>query len=113
MKGQAMARFLGLLRMTPDEAAKTVREGLPTRRRYFEHIVAEAGGTVEGMWLTNVGDWDLVLLLDMPGETPAEGAAATLARKASGATAEERWIELVDVDDVAAVLTRMAGQSSN
>lgn len=102
-----MARFLGLLRMTPDEAAKTVRDGLESRRRHYEVIVDQAGGTLEGMWLTNVGDWDLVVLLHMPGETPAQGAAATLVRKASGATAEERWIELIDTEDVAAALATM------
>lgn len=106
-----MARFLGLMAMTHEEASKAVSDGLPARRQYFEHIVGEAGGTIEGMWLTNVGDWDLVMLLDLPGGTPARGAAATLARKAAGEHGAERWIELIDLDDVANALSAMAAGS--
>lgn len=103
-----MAKFLGLITLTHEGAAKMLKEGLDSRRRYYEHIVGNAGGTVDGIWLTNVGDWDMVMVLDIPGETPAEGAAATLARKAAGANAAERWIELIDFDDAGAALAAMA-----
>jgi len=108
-----MARFLGLVTLTQDGAAKILQDGLEARRRYYEHIVGSAGGTVEGIWLTNVGDWDVIMLLDIPGETPAEGAAATLARKAAGVGAAERWIQLVDFDDAASALAAMAVETSS
>ncbi len=63
-----------------------------------------SGGHVEGIWLTNVGDWDMILLLDMGDQTAAEGAAATLARRSAGFAVAERWIELIDVDEVASAL---------
>lgn len=102
-----MARFLGMLELTPEEAANMVRTGPVDRRDYLRHLVGKAGGTLEQMWLTNVGDWDVILLLDMPDETPAEGAAATLARKAARMTIAERWIQLSDVEDVALAIDQM------
>ncbi len=105
-----MTRFLGMLKVSAEEASKMVKDGPVARRQYLEHLVHHVNGEVEGMWLTDVGDWDVVLLLDMKnGSSAAGGAAATLARRAAGMTVAERWIELVDVDDVQSALTTMAG----
>jgi uncharacterized protein with GYD domain len=103
-----MARFLGLVAFSAEEASKMVRDGPRSRRDFFELIVREGGGTVEGFWLTNVGDWDLVCIVDMPDGSSVNGAAATLARKAAHLTARERWIELVDVDGVADAISKMS-----
>jgi uncharacterized protein with GYD domain len=103
-----MARFLGLVAFSADEASKLVRDGPRSRRDFFELIVREGGGTVEGFWLTNVGDWDLVCIVDMPDGSSVSGAAATLARKAAHLTVRERWIELVDVDGVADAIQKMS-----
>lgn len=89
-----------------------VDDGPAARRDFVSLLVRQAGGVVEGMWLTNVGDWDLICLVDMKDQTAAVGAAATLARRAAGLTEKERWIQLVDIDDVAEVLDSMAGRSS-
>lgn len=102
-----MARFLGLLKLAPEGARLVIDDGPSARREHYQRMAAEAGGTIEGSWLTNVGDWDLVLLLDVPGATAAEGAAATLARTAAGSYVAERWIELIDLDDVAEALASM------
>ena len=107
-----MAKFLGLLTCSTEEAARMVRDGPGSRRDFIDLIVREGGGTVEGFWLTNVGDWDLVCLVDFPDGTPAHGAAATLARKAARLTERERWIELVDVAEVAAVIEQMSAPTS-
>lgn len=107
-----MPRYLGMVKVSADEAAKMVQEGVRSRRDHLERLVAESGGTVEGMWLTNVGDWDLVLLLDMNDQSTAGGAAATLARRAAGMSLEERWIELVDVDETAEALASLGGGGS-
>ena len=56
-----------------------------------------------------VGDWDLVCVVDMGDRTSAGGAAATLARRAAGLSSDERWIELVAVDEVASALVALAG----
>ncbi len=93
-----MARFLGMVKVSADEAAKMVKDGPSARRNYWEYLVQEAGGSIEGMWLTNVGDWDVILVLDMHEGSTSDGAAATLARRAAGLAVSERWIELVDVD---------------
>jgi uncharacterized protein with GYD domain len=103
----AVARFLGLVAFSAEEASKMVRDGPRSRRDFFELIVREGGGVVEGFWLTNVGDWDLVCMVDMPEGSSVHGAAATLARKAAHLTIRERWIELIDVDAVAEVIERM------
>ncbi len=103
-----MARFLGMVKFSADEAAKMVKEGPAARREHIDHLVQNAHGSVEGMWLTNVGDWDMILLLDMKKGSTAQGAAATLARRAAGLTVAERWIELVDVDDADAAIKTLA-----
>ncbi len=103
-----MARFLGLVAFSAEEASKMVRDGPRSRRDFFELIVREGGGAVEGFWFTNVGDWDLVCIVDMPDGSAVRGAAATLARKAAHLTVRERWIELVDVDGVADAISTMS-----
>jgi uncharacterized protein with GYD domain len=103
-----MARYLGLVAFSAEEASKMVRDGPGSRRDFFELIVREGGGTVEGFWLTNVGDWDLVCIVHMPDDSSVNGAAATLARKAAHLTVSERWIELVDVDAVADAIQKMS-----
>lgn len=112
-KGSVMARYLGLIRVSPAEAHKMVADGPGVRRRFVEHLVEGSGGRLEGMWLTNVGDWDVVLLLDMADQSPAEGAAATLARRAGDFAVAERWIELIAVEDVAAAIDDLTGSTAD
>jgi uncharacterized protein with GYD domain len=107
-----MARFLGLVKVSAEEASRMVQEGPRSRREFIELLVSEVGGTVEGLWLTNVGDWDLVCIVDMQRSTSAAGAAATLARRAARLTDRERWIELADVDLVAEALEQMSGSAT-
>ncbi len=103
-----MSRFLGMLKVSAEEASKMVKDGPIARRAYLEHIVRNAHGVVEGLWLTDVGDWDMIVILDMKEGSSAGGTAATLARRAAGMTVAERWIELVEVDDVEKALTTLA-----
>ena len=107
-----MTRFLGLVKVSADEASRMVSDGPLARRDFIELLVREAGGTVEGLWLTNVGDWDLVCIVELADGTSARGAAATLARRAARLTDRERWIELADVDDVAAAFAEMSGSAA-
>jgi len=104
-----MARFLGMVKLAPDGAKRMLDVGPVARREHFERAAAQVGGCVEQMWLTNVGDWDLLMLVDVPGNGPAGGAVATLARTATGEHASERWIELIDLDDVALALAEVTG----
>lgn len=104
-----MAKYLGLVKVSPTEASRILLDGPLERRGFIEHIVHEAGGKVEGYWLTNVGDWDLVCVVDMGEGTAADGAAATIARRAAGLAERERWIELVDVEDVVRALVELGG----
>ena len=106
-----MARFLGLVKVSAEEASRMVQDGPHSRREFIELLVSEVGGTVEGLWLTNVGDWDLVCIVDMEQGTSARGAAATLARRAARLTDQERWIELSDVDAVGDALEQMSGSA--
>lgn len=104
-----MARYLGLIKVSSDEASRMLRDGPSQRRAHLAHLVDDAGGTLEGAWLTNVGDWDLICLVDMGDQPAANGAAATLARRAAGLTNSERWIELAEIDDVDAAVGRLGG----
>ncbi len=104
-----MTRFLGLVKLSAEEASRMVQDGPRSRRDFIDLLVREGGGTVEGLWLTNVGDWDLVCVVNMEQSTSARGAAATLARRAARLTDDERWIELADVDGVAEALEEMSG----
>jgi uncharacterized protein with GYD domain len=104
-----MTKFLGLIRLSGAEATRMLQDGPLARREFIELIVREGGGTVEELWLTNVGDWDLVCVVDMATGTAATGAAATLARRAAGLTGNERWIELAEVSDVADAVQHMSG----
>jgi len=88
-----------------------LEDGPAARRGFVDLLVREGGGVLEGYWLANTGDWDIVCVVDMTADTSARGAAATLARRAARLTENERWIELADVDDVANELERMSGST--
>ncbi|MEL6893467.1 MAG: hypothetical protein AAFP84_17880 [Actinomycetota bacterium] len=103
-----MTKYLGLLRLSAKEAERMISDGVTARREFVELIVRNIGGTVDGFWLTNVGDWDVACLVTMADRSPAAGAAATIARRASGYTTFERWIELAETDDVALALDEMS-----
>ncbi len=102
-----MSQYLGLIKVSADEASRILRDGPTARRDHFAHLVEEAGGTLDQAWYTNVGDWDMVCLVTMTDSSPISGAAATLERRAAGLTAAERWIELAAVDDVTVALERL------
>jgi hypothetical protein len=104
-----MTMYLGLLQLSADEATRMVERGVQERYEFLQLLVREAGGTMEGFWLTDIGEWDVVCLVRMgmtaesssEGQSvPAMGAAATLARRAAGLTRREQWIALADVADV-------------
>ena len=103
-----MAKYLGLLKLSTDEASRVLRDGPSTRRDRLARLVHDAGGTLSDAWYSNVGDWDLICIIEMEDESPVTGAAATLARRAAGLTSAERWIELADIDEVTTVLAKMA-----
>ena len=102
-----MAKYLGLLKISNEEAARVIRDGPSARRDSLARLVKQAGGSLAGAWYSNVGDWDLICIIDMDDESPVTGAAATLARRAAGLTSAERWIELADIDQVTDVLHQM------
>lgn len=106
-----MTKYLGLLQLSSDEAAHVVEQGIEARRAFLEHLVREAGGVVEGFWLTDTGDWDIVCLVEMRHESaahgPAAGAAATIARRAAVLTRREQWIALAEVGDVAEAMEQL------
>lgn len=99
-----MAKYLGLLKTSREEATRVIRDGPSARRDSLARRVRQAGGTLEGAWYSNVGDWDLICIIEMEDESPVTGAAATLARRAAGLTSAERWIELAEIDEVTDVL---------
>lgn len=107
-----MSTYLGLMRLSTEEAKRLLRDGPTARREHLAHLAAEAGGRLTDAWLTNVGDWDLVCVVEMADESPVSGAAATLARRAAGLTDSERWIELADIDAVTATVNRLAVQGA-
>jgi hypothetical protein len=108
-----MSKYLGLIKVSADEASRIIRDGARSRRDFFELVVRESGGTVEGYWLTNVGDWNIVCVVDMVDETPIGGAVAALQRRVAGLTDAERWIELAGVDDVAEWASRANSTDSH
>ncbi len=104
-----MAQYLGLIEFSTEEASRALRDGPSARRDHLALLVGEAGGSLTDAWYTNVGDWDLICIIQMEDESPVTGAAATLARRAAGLTTTERWIELADIDDVDTALKAMTG----
>jgi uncharacterized protein with GYD domain len=106
-----MAQYLGLIEFSTEEASRALRDGPTARRDHLAHLVAEAGGSLTSAWYSNVGDWDLICIIEMDDESPVTGAAATLARRAAGLTTTERWIELAEIDAVDAALAKMSGRN--
>ena len=106
-----MATYLGLIRISSSEAERVLRDGPSARRDHLAHLVEEAGGKLTGAWYSNVGDWDLICIVEMTDESPVTGAAATLARRAAGLTDAERWIELADIDAVGEMIGTMTSRT--
>lgn len=99
-----MSKYLGLIKVSTEEAARVLRDTPSARRDHLAHLVEQAGGSLTDAWYSNVGDWDLICIIEMDDESAVTGAAATLARRAAGLTSAERWIELADIDEVTEVL---------
>ena len=95
---ETMARFLGLITLSEAGAKHLVDTGLCDHRDFLGRLIEKNGGTLESMWVSNVGDWDLIMIVDVPEGTAHEGAAATLMRRANGQHAAEHWVELVDIE---------------
>ncbi|MDH4146283.1 MAG: GYD domain-containing protein [Acidimicrobiia bacterium] len=102
-----MPKFLGLITLSQSGAADLVDTGLAEHQDFFAHLVEASHGTLEGMWMSNVGDFDLVCIVDLPEGTSAEGAAATLVRRSNGQHTAERWIELVDMTAADSALAKL------
>jgi uncharacterized protein with GYD domain len=108
MSGKRMAKYLGMVELSTAEATRIIRDGPSARRDHFAQLVKEAGGTLEAAWHTNVGDWDMICIVDMADASAISGAAAALARRAADLSVRERWIELVDIDEVTLAMDAMA-----
>jgi len=90
------------------EALKTLTRKPANRFEVIRKAVSELGGTLEGGWFS-LGEYDVVLLLQMPNNVSA--AALSLAAAAGGAVQRGKTTALMSVEEGLTAM-RKAGQSS-
>jgi uncharacterized protein with GYD domain len=83
-----------------------LKDGLTSRKDVLRGFAEATGGRLIGLWGTNSGDVDFVILTEAD-ESAAEGAAIALGQKSMGHLAEVKIYTLVDTEDVDAALQRM------
>ena len=90
------------------EALKTLTRKPVNRFEVIRKAVKDLGGTLEGGWFS-LGEYDVVLLLQMPNNVSA--AALSLAAAAGGAVQHGKTTALMTVEEGLTAM-RKAGESS-
>ena len=88
-----MAHYLMQVSYTSD-AWKTLLKKPEDRTKAIRPIIEKLGGTLESAWFC-FGDYDLVLLIQMPNNTSA--AAFSLAAAAGGAVSSIKTTPLIEI----------------
>src|SRR5260370_17744576 len=89
---------------------KGVVKGPGERKKAIRPAIEKLGGSLEGGWF-GFGDYDLVLLLQMPDNVSA--AAFSLAGAAGGAVKAIKTTPLMDITEGVAAMKRAAKTEDN
>jgi len=103
-KGNCMSPYLVQVSYTP-EAWKALLKSPEDRTKAIRPAIEKLGGSLEGGWFA-FGDYDLVLLLQMPDNVSA--AAFSLAGAAGGAVKAIKTTPLMDITEGVAAMKRAA-----
>lgn len=71
-----MAKFLALIKYTPDGCAVIAKEGLSSRRAALEAASEAQGGRLEAFWAVDSVDWNVAFVLDSPDDQVAADRVA-------------------------------------
>ena len=88
-----MARFMALARYSPDAAKGIVEAGPATREEYVRKALADSGAKVEAFYFVEGGEWDLVVIADIP-DVPGMSVATYLSNQGAGIYANWRGYRL-------------------
>jgi len=95
-----MATFALLVRYTADGMKHAVVDGFANRKAVLEGVVSAVGGAVSGYHLVADGDWDLLIIGELPDDmSNAKVARMMAAFKAGGAVRELRLLPLTSAED--------------
>jgi uncharacterized protein with GYD domain len=98
-----MARFMALAKYSPDAAKGIVETGPAAREEYVRKALTESGATVEAFYFIEGGEWDLVVIADIP-DVPGSSVATYLSNQGAGIYANWRGYRLFTGDEVQAAI---------
>ncbi len=88
-----MAKFMALAKYSPDAAKGVVETGPGAREEYVRKALAESGAKVEAFYFIEGGEWDLVVIADIP-DVPGASVATYLSNQGAGIYANWRGYRL-------------------
>lgn len=94
-----MARYLQLARYTAAGAKGNLDEGLVNRVEAARTAIESMGGSLEGYWMVEGGQWHAAQLFELP-DQPGRTIRAGLQIQSSGAIDDYCVLRLVDPADV-------------
>src|SRR5437763_11136452 len=98
-----MARFMALAKYSPDAAKGIVETGPAAREEYVRKALAESGANVEASYFIEGGEWDLVVIADIP-DVPGAAVATYLSNQRAGIYANWRGYRLFTSAEVQAAV---------
>ena len=98
-----MARFMALAKYSPDAAKGIVETGPATREEYVRKALADSGAKVEAFYFVEGGEWDLVVIADIP-DVPGASVATYLSNQGAGIYANWRGYRLFTGVEVQAAI---------
>lgn len=104
-----MARYLQLVKYTPQACAAVFNEGLASRRKALEGYVAGMGGTLIDMYGVSSDEWDFVVIVDSDDFGFGKIAAHLLRAYGSGVIERSMTLNLATVDEVDAARGSLPG----
>ena len=100
-----MAVFMALAKYSPDAAKGVVTGGPAAREAYLRQVFAATGSTVIALYFVEGGEWDLVVIADLP-DVPGSAVATYLTNQGAGLYENWRGYRLYSGDDVQAALAQ-------
>jgi uncharacterized protein with GYD domain len=98
-----MAKFMALAKYSPEAAKGVVESGPAAREEYIRKALADSGSNVEAFYFIEGGEWDLLVIADVP-DTPGTGVATYLANQGAGIYANYRLLRLFTGAEVQAAV---------
>lgn len=100
-----MAKFLALVKYTPEACAAIAEEGLASRRVAIQAAMEAQSGRVESFWAVDSFEWNVAFVVETPDDQAAANRVATFVLSyGQGHLENTLFLPLATVEDADAAM---------